>query len=163
MTLVGLVGMLDPPRPKVKGAIAKCRSAGKKVIVIKGDNKATAETICQQIEVFGPSNDLSDRSYTGREFDALSESKIVDHLQSTGLIFAMTGYGVNDVPALKKASIGIAMGSGTDVAKLAADMVLADDNFATIKEAVEEQPIIYENTKQFIRYLISSNITSGDK
>ncbi|CAH7687642.1 HAD-like domain-containing protein [Phakopsora pachyrhizi] len=119
MTLVGLVGMLDPPRPKVKGAIAKCRSAGKK--------------------------------------------KIVDHLQSTGLIFAMTGYGVNDVPALKKASIGIAMGSGTDVAKLAADMVLADDNFATIKEAVEEQPIIYENTKQFIRYLISSNITSGDK
>ncbi|KAI8457906.1 putative calcium ATPase [Phakopsora pachyrhizi] len=166
MTLVGLVGMLDPPCPKVKGAIAKCRSSGKK------------------IGVFGPSNDLSDQSYTGREFDALSESekkeailsaglflrvepshkqKIVDLLQSTGLIVAMTGDGVNNAPALKKASIGIAMGSGTDVAKLAADMALVDDNFATIKEAVEEWPSIYENTKQFIRYLISSNITSEDK
>ncbi|KAI8451514.1 hypothetical protein BY996DRAFT_6416320 [Phakopsora pachyrhizi] len=75
MTLVGLVGMLDPPCPKVKGVIAKCRSSGIKVIVITGDNKATAEMICQQIMVFGPSNDLSDQSYTGREFDALSESE----------------------------------------------------------------------------------------
>jgi Ca2+-transporting ATPase len=188
LTFLGMVGIIDPPRPECKKAIADCRVAGISVIMITGDNKTTAEAIAQNLGILTVPENVSRKSFTGKEFDDMSDAKklevlsmIMDERDIEGAVFsrtepkhkqaivkllrqldqisAMTGDGVNDAPALKQADIGIAMGiTGTEVAKEAADMVLADDNFSSIVHAIEEGRSIYNNMKAFIRYLISSNI-----
>lgn len=179
-TFIGYVGIKDPPRPSVPSSIARCKKAGIRVIMITGDNKDTAAAIARELGIVEGSND--EMFMDGREFDALDtleakserirngtcvfsrveprhKRELVQILRSQGEIVAMTGDGVNDAPAIRQAHIGIAMGlSGTDVAKEASKLVLADDNFATIVMAVEEGRNIYTNIKAFIRYLISSNI-----
>ena len=175
LVFAGLIGMIDPPRPEAKDAVARARRAGIRPMMITGDHPRTAAVIAQEL---GISSD--GRAITGAELEKLTPEssartvaevsvyarvnpehklRIIDALRRTGAIVAMTGDGVNDAPALKRADIGIAMGiTGTDVSKEAADMVLADDNFASIVAAVEEGRAIFANIRKFLRYLLSSNI-----
>jgi sodium/potassium-transporting ATPase subunit alpha len=177
MIFTGLIGLEDPPRPEVPEAIIKCHEAGIKVIMITGDGSRTAVAIAKQIGLIKEDpavieglefNEMSDRDLRekllGKEvlfarMTPKDKLRVVSILKEEGEIVAVTGDGVNDAPALKKADIGLAMGiSGTDVAKEASDMILLDDNFATIVNAVEEGRTVYENIKKFITYIFASNI-----
>ncbi len=169
LVFTGLQAMIDPARPEVKEALIKCKKAGIKVVMITGDHKITAEAIAKEIGLEGKAiegKDL-DKINLNKEIDKIAiiaraspeqKIKIIDALKKKGHIVAMTGDGVNDAPALKKADIGISMGiNGTEVAKEASDMILTDDNFASIVNAVEEGRGIYDNIKKFVNYLLSSN------
>ncbi len=179
LTLVGLLGMIDPPREEVKDAVATCKAAGITPVMITGDHIVTACAIAKTLGILSKDqsnhqaisgeelNKMSDKEleqniYKYRVFARVSPThkvRIVKALQKRGEVVAMTGDGVNDAPALKAADIGCAMGlSGTDVAKNAADMILADDNFATIVAAVKEGRGIYDNIRKSIHFLLSSNI-----
>ena len=176
LTFVGLVGMIDPPRMEVKQAVAECYGAGIRPVMITGDHKLTAVAIARELDIFRE----GDLAITGEDLDFMPQElleqdvdkfsvyarvspehkmRIVKAWQKRGMVVAMTGDGVNDAPALKTADIGCAMGiTGTDVAKGAADMILTDDNFATIVHAVEQGRGIYSNIKKAIHYLLSCNI-----
>ena len=176
LTFVGLVGMIDPARPEAKEAIAKCRQAGIRTVMITGDYKETAFAIAQDLGMV----DSMDQAISGSELADLSGAelkelvkrvrvysrvspqdkvKIIEALKSNGEVASMTGDGVNDALALKRADIGVAMGiTGTDVAKNTADLILMDDNFSTIVSAVEEGRIIYSNIRKFVFFLLSCNI-----
>ena len=176
LVFVGLLGMIDPARPEVKEAVRIAQKAGLRSVMVTGDYKDTAEAIAREIGILVPGGKV----LSGAELDRMSDdelakvidqvsvccrvspahkTKIVDAFKARGHIVAMTGDGVNDAPALKRANIGLAMGiTGTDVAKETADMVLTDDNFASIVSAIEEGRVIYSNIRKFVYYLISCNI-----
>ena len=176
LNFVGLLGMIDPPREGVKEAVKTCRRAGIKTVMITGDHLDTARAIARDLSIMGP----YDKAITGQELEKMSDEvlrkeiknysvfarvspehkvRIVNAWQKTGAVVAMTGDGVNDSPALKNADIGIAMGkNGTDVAKNAADMILTDDNFVTIVEAVKQGRNIYDNIRKAVHFLIATNI-----
>ena len=175
LVFAGLIGMIDPPRTEAREAVARAKRAGIRPVMITGDHPRTAAVIAQELGIAADG-----RAITGAEFEKQSDEarartvaevsvyarvspehklRLIDALRRTGGVVAMTGDGINDAPALKKADIGIAMGiTGTDVSKEAADMVLADDNFASIVAAVEEGRAIFANIRKFLRYLLSSNI-----
>jgi len=176
LTFVGLAGMIDPPRPEAIVAVEDCKRAGIRVVMITGDHRLTAEAIARQMGIAG---DGGGRAVDGRELltmddDALYETvervavyarvapgqklRVVQQLRRHGEVVAVTGDGVNDAPALKQADIGVAMGSGTDVAKEASDMVLADDNFATIYAAVEEGRVVFDNIRKVVMFLIPTGL-----
>ncbi|NPV58861.1 MAG: cation-translocating P-type ATPase [Actinobacteria bacterium] len=177
LVYLGTAGLMDPPRPEVYEALEKCRRASIEVVMITGDHAATARAIAEELSILSPGKEL----VTGSELAHMSDEelasrveriavyarvspadkvKIVRAWKARGKTVAMTGDGVNDAPALKNADIGVAMGvTGTDVSKEASDMVLADDNFATIVNAVEEGRIIYDNLKKFIYFLLSCNMS----
>ena len=176
LTFLGLFGLMDPPRPEVAAAVAKCHLAGVRPVMITGDHRATAAAVARQLGMVGP----GERTITGAELDFMPQEvleedigqfavfarvspehklRIVQAWQKKGHVVAMTGDGVNDAPALKAADIGCAMGrTGTDVAKGAAHMILTDDNFSTIVSAIEEGRGIYSNIRKAIHYLLSCNI-----
>lgn len=176
LNFVGLIGMIDPPREGVKEAVTTCRNAGIKTVMITGDHIITAKAIAKELGILR----RNDIAVTGQELDKISDKnleenimkysvfarvspehkvRIVKAFENTGAVVAMTGDGVNDAPALKNADIGIAMGkNGTDVAKNAADMILTDDNFVTIVEAVKQGRNIFDNIKKAIHFLIATNI-----
>ena len=176
LELIGLVGMIDPPRPEVIDAVRLARRAGVRTIMITGDNIITASAIAKQLGIL----EEGQRAVSSEELDAMSDEELMEHIaefsvyarvapkdkvrivtawQAHGKVVAMTGDGVNDSPALKKADIGCAMGiTGTDVSKEAADMILTDDNFSTIIKAVKQGRGIYDNIRKCVKYLLSSNI-----
>lgn len=176
LTFVGLVGMMDPPREEAKQAITTAKKAGIKVVMITGDHKDTAVAIAKEIgiaegeEVLALNGSDLDKMDDHEFLDKVNDIsvyarvfpeqkvRIVEALKKTGNVASMTGDGVNDAPALKKAAIGVAMGSGTDVAKESADMLLQDDNFATIIKAVREGRTIFDNIRRFVRFQLSTNI-----
>ena len=174
--MYGLIGMIDPPREGVKEAIKTCKKAGIRTVMITGDHIATANAIAKELGILK----VGDKSISGQELDKMSQTDLEDNIkeisvfarvtpmhkvrivkawQKKGAVVAMTGDGVNDSPALKNADIGIAMGkNGTDVAKNASDMILTDDNFITIVEAVKQGRNIYDNIRKAIHFLIATNI-----
>jgi Ca2+-transporting ATPase len=175
LIFAGLVGMMDPPRKEAKEAVKTAKKAGIRVVMITGDHKDTAVAIAREIGIIGGEA----RALTGADLDKLSDKefdelvgeiqvyarvfpeqkvRIVEALKKRGDVASMTGDGVNDAPALKKAAIGVAMGSGTDVAKESSDMLLQDDNFATIIKAVREGRTIFDNIRRFVRFQLSTNI-----